>query len=832
MSLDLARNRRTIIIALLFVFMLVALWIRSLPAAYLVRDGVTVVIGSDTWYTLRQIEAMAANYPLYSWFDPMTAYPTGKEIGWGPLFPFLAATACVLTGATARPDFVYVAAWVPPLLGAAMVPVMYLLGRQLESWKTGIIAAGLIPFVSLAFYYRSVFGFVDHHVSEVLFSTLFCLCYIAALGYAATHSTDRTALRNSALLSAGAGVAYLLGLLNAPTMVLFALIAGVFTVIQFVREHGEGRHGEYLLLVNGVAFGIPALYMLLFGVKTDVLSFTTYSVAHPIAYLMLIAATAVLYALSRVLAGKKWEYPAAIGALGVGAVVLLGVVNPTLSGMFWENLLTFFGTVHGTSLIREMEPWNATLAWTSLNYGLILLVGGLGVLGYRTLKSTRPEFLFVLVWSALILVAAVQHIRYEYYLSAVVALLAALVIAAAVDYGGRETLGYLHGRAGDETDKKSSKKKKATPNPPYGKMATLSVVVVLTVAFVATSAGNDITLGSHAENSAVVSDEWQATLTWLGAHTPDPGVDVLGTYEKETFQYPEEAYGVMAWWDFGHWITYLAGRIPNTNPFQDNVIGPGGAATFFMATTEDEAEDAVEAAGSRYIITDGRTMTGKFATIASWINPGAGMRPYARGFLPPNAAQTEGQKIAWVYDAPYYHTMATRLQILDGSMTEPSDAYCVAYDNSTLATRGYPQIRQVFRGPLDDIREKAEAYTMSAPAGQGAVVLSDNPALPLDTVPALTHYRLIYESSKDPAKSVKVFEHVPGAVVKGEGVVELPLVTNSGRAFTYRQQSVNGTFVLPYATESDNGAVRATGPYRIAGTGTTFTVTDEAALSG
>ncbi|WP_342679579.1 oligosaccharyl transferase, archaeosortase A system-associated [Methanofollis sp. UBA420] len=837
MSLDIARNRRTIIIALLFVFMLVALWIRSLPAAYLVRDGVTVVIGSDTWYTLRQIEAMAAHYPLYSWFDPMTAYPTGKEIGWGPLFPFIAATACVLTGATARPDFVYVAAWIPPVMAAAMVPVIYLLGRQLESWKTGIVAAGLIPFVSLAFYYRSVFGFVDHHVSEVLFSTLFCLCYIAALGYASGlsfPSPDRAVLRNAFLLSAAAGVAYLLGLLNAPTMILFALIAGAFTVLQFVREHGEGRHGEYLLLVNGVAFGIPALYMLLFGVKTDVLSFTTYSVAHPIAYLMLIAATAVLYALSRVLAGKRWEYPAAIGALGIGSIVLLGVVDPVLSGMFWQNLTTFFGTVHETSLIREMEPWNAALAWTSLNYGLILLVGGLGVLGYRTLKSTRPESLFVLVWSALILVAAVQHIRYEYYLSAVVALLAALVIAAAVEYGGRETIGYLRGLSGGETEKQSkgSKKKKATNDAPYGKMATLSVVIVLAAAFVVTSAGNDITLGSHAESTAIVSNEWQETLEWLGTHTPDPGVDVLGVYEKETFQYPEQAYGVMAWWDFGHWITYLAGRIPNTNPFQDNVVGPGGAATFFMATTEDEAEDAVGVAGSRYIITDGRTMTGKFATIASWINPGAGMRPYARGFLPPNAAQTEGQKIAWVYDAPYYHTMATRLQILDGSMTEPSEAYCVAYDNSTLATRGYPQIRQVFRGPLDEIREKAEVYALSAPSGQGAVVLSDSPARPLDTVPALGHYRLIYESSADVATSIKVFEHVPGAVVKGDGVVELPLVTNSGRAFTYRQQSVNGTFVLPYATESENGGVRATGPYRIAGTDTSFTVTEEAVLSG
>lgn len=826
-----SRKQRTILLVLIFVFMLAALWLRSLPAAYLVRDGVTVVIGSDTWYALRQIEAMAAHYPVYSWFDPMTAYPTGKEIGWGPLFPFIAATACVLTGATTRPDFIYVAAWVPPVLAAAMVPVMYLLGRQIESWKTGIVAAGLIPIISLAFYYRSVFGFVDHHVTEVLFSTLFCLCYIAALGYAAT---DRMTLRNSILLSSAAGVAYLLGLLNAPTMILFALIAGVFTVLQFVREHGEGRHGEYLLLVNGIAFGIPALYMLLFGVQTGVLSFTAYSIAHPLAYIMLIGGTAVLYALSRVLAGKRWEYPAAIGALGIGAVLLLGVVDPTLSGMFWQNLATFFGTVHETSLIREMEPWTPALAWTSLNYGLILLVGGLGVLGYRTLKSTRPESLFVLVWSLLIVVAAVQHVRYEYYLAAVVALLAALVVAAAVDYGGRETIRYLRGFSGSDTEKQSkgSKKKKIQKKAPYGKMIALSAVIVLAAAFAATSVGNDIRLGTYADSTAVVSDEWQATLKWLGAHTPNPGVDVLGVYEKETFRYPEEAYGVMAWWDFGHWITYLAGRIPNTNPFQDNVVGPGGAATFFMAGTEDEAEEVIGEAGSRYIITDGKTMIGKFATIASWINPGKGMGRYARGFLPPNTGQTETQKIAWLYDVPYYHTMAIRLQVLDGSQTEPSDAYCVAYDNSTLATRGYPQMRQVFRGPLDDIREKAEVYAQSAPEGEGAVVLSDKPALPLDTVPALRHYRLIYESSKDPSTSIKVFEHVPGAVVKGDGVAELSLVTNSGREFTYRQESVNGTFVLPYATDRENGGVRATGPYRIAGTGTTFAVTEEAVLAG
>lgn len=834
-----ARTRRTILIFLLLVFMLAALWIRSLPHAFLVRDGVTTVIGSDPWYTLRQIEAMTAHYPVYSWFDPMTAYPTGKEIGWGPLFPFLAATACVLAGATSRPEFIYVAAWAPPLLAAATVPVMYLLGRQLESWKTGIVAAGLIPFVSLAYYYRSVFGFVDHHVTEVLFSTLFCLCYSAALGHASTlsfPSPDKKALGNSLLLSSAAGAAYLLGLLNAPTMILFALIAAGFIVLQFMREHRRSRHGEYLLLVNGVTFGIPALYMLIGGVQTDALSFTTYSIAHPIAYFMLIGGTAALYALSRLLAGKRWEYPAAIGVLGIGTVILLGVADPSLSGMIWQNLTTFFGTVHETSLIREMEPWNPALAWTSLNYGLILLAAGLGILGYRTLHSTRPEFLFVLVWSVLILVAALQHIRYEYYLSAVAALLAAFTIAASADYGGKETIRYIRGLTTGEdaarSQKKGSKKKVPPKKTHSGRMATFILVIFLAVAFVATSVSNDITLGSHAENSAIISGEWQETLEWLGAHTPDPGVDFRGAYEKETFQYPEEAYGVMAWWDFGHWIMYVAQRIPNTNPFQDNVVGPGGAATFFMTTTEERAEDVVREAGSRYIITDGRTMTGKFATIASWIDPAAGMRPYARGFLPPNTGRTEEQKIAWFYDRPYYHTMAIRLQVLDGSMAEPSEAYCVAYDNATLARRGYPRIRQVFRGPLDEIREKAEAYTLSAPTGQGAVALSDSTARPLDTVPALGHYRLIYESSKDASTSIKVFEHVHGAVVKGEGTVELPLVTNSGRVFTYRQQSVNGTFVLPYATDGENGGVRATGPYRIAGTGATFEVTDEEVLGG
>jgi dolichyl-diphosphooligosaccharide--protein glycosyltransferase len=109
----------------------------------------------------------------------------------------------------------------------------------------------------------------------------------------------------------------------------------------------------------------------------------------------------------------------------------------------------------------------------------------------------------------------------------------------------------------------------------------------------------------------------------------------------------------------------------------------------------------------------------------------------------------------------------------------------------------------------------------------------------VDTIPALRHYRLVHESptnvfdAKTPdVKYVKVFEYVKGAHIKGEGIIEVPVVTNTGRAFTYRQQSVNGEFIVPYSNTGNPYEVRTTGNYRIAGTGRQYSVTEEAVVNG
>jgi dolichyl-diphosphooligosaccharide--protein glycosyltransferase len=130
-----------------------------------------------------------------------------------------------------------------------------------------------------------------------------------------------------------------------------------------------------------------------------------------------------------------------------------------------------------------------------------------------------------------------------------------------------------------------------------------------------------------------------------------------------------------------------------------------------------------------------------------------------------------------------------------------------------------------------------ESYNQNAPPGYHAKILSIQYSDPINPVPALRHYRLIYESSSEslpdgPPDSVKIFERVNGAVIKGDGTIELPLITNTGRNFTYRQESINSTFTVPYSTTDNNYAVKATGKYSIVGTGTQFYVSEQDVMTG
>jgi len=126
--------------------------------------------------------------------------------------------------------------------------------------------------------------------------------------------------------------------------------------------------------------------------------------------------------------------------------------------------------------------------------------------------------------------------------------------------------------------------------------------------------------------------------------------------------------------------------------------------------------------------------------------------------------------------------------------------------------------------------------------GQYANVFSNLPNRTVQGISALKHYRLIHESPNNASvkifpesdtitlsdiKYVKLFEYVKGAHISGEGIIEVPLVTNTGRKFVYQQESENGEFVVPYSTNGNPYEVRATGQYHIVGTSQYIPVSEE-----
>jgi dolichyl-phosphooligosaccharide-protein glycotransferase len=850
-----------LIAALVAAFALFALWIRLIPMFQMGNtDILEMVAMDDPMYNLRQVEVMLT-HSGYAWFEPMTLYPTGTTIYWGPLFTSILAFSCFVTGAATRSGIISVCLLIPPLMAAATVVVMYYAGRVFGDWKTGLLASGFTAIICGQFMTVSFYGYIDHHIAEVLFSTVFCLVY----GYTLVSQKDRKidfkdfgSYKRTLFLSLLCGIAYLLGLFVMPTMILFAMIVAIFTLVQFVIDFCRGRPGDYLLVINGTTFLVAIAGLLIFGLKTTAVDLSRYSIGHIYAYIGLIGGTFLLWYLANLLRGKKWYYyPGVLAGASVIVAVLMFVLSRPLYTLFVYDLYAFFGQQAITNTVQEAMGWSADHAWFSFNYGLLLMAGGILVILYRNIREEHPHHVFALVWALVMLLATWQHVRYEYYLAVCIALLSAVCVSFAIDISWRSPFGPVPGlsrdegaagTAGQETGARSRKKpaKQARKKPgsslplPYIRTTIAVLVVGLAVLFVYTSVSTSYSQMSGA-GPQMISD-WKESLEWMGNNTPETGVDYLSIHDPLTFRYPVQSYGVMSWWDYGHMITFIAKRIPNANPFQQGVAGPDGSAAYFVGTGEDAANRILDHDGTRYVVTDilmDDIMTGKFYAMATWYNSSMGIDPYTATFAVQDGTNGSQYQSAMFIRQDYYLSMVSRLHNFDGSMTEPSIVYYTEYADPARTGVQYPLITGGGKMNATEAGKRAEQYNANASSGTHAGVFSYELSRPADTVPALRHYRLVHESPTNVynsaalnVKFVKVFEYVKGAHIKGSGVISIPLVTDTGRHFTYRQESINGEFIVPYSTTGNPYGVMAEGQYRIEGTKQTFDVPESAVMNG
>jgi len=660
--------------------------------------------------------------------------------------------------------------------------------------------------------------------------------------------------KTTLLLAGLTGIAYLLGLFVMPTMILFAMIVGIFTVIQFIIDVYRGRTSEYLLVTNTIIFTIVIMGFLFYGIKSPGISIVVYSIGQIYAYLILIGGTAFLYGVAHFVKEKDWYYyPTILIGSGIAFSLMLLIISPEMYNQFISSFFLFFGQPEWSTTIQEARGWTSALAWTTFNYGLILMVGGALVMLYNNLKDEHPHQMYALVWSLIMLVSTWQHVRYEYYLAINVALLSAVCISFAFERGwpgirrlatsispDTETPEANKGKEESPRGKKQKKLQKkgsGSSQPDYLAIALVILTVGLGILFAYTSAS--LSYSNAASDAIRMNSDWRESLDWMANNTPDTGVNYFTIYNPETFKYPPEAYGVMSWWDYGHMITYIAKRIPNANPFQSGVIGPTGSANYFMSISEDAGNQVLDRAGTRYVITDIEMDTGKFWAMATWYNASVAASPYQMTLLTPANNNLNSYESVLLNTRLYYLTMISRLHNFDGSLTIPSTAYYIEYADPIITKVTLPVITGAEAMNASEAISRAAEYNLNGPEGYHAVALSPVITLPVETVPALKHYRLVHESPSNvfnsntiDLKYVKVFEYVKGAHIKGEGIIEVPVISNTGRNFTYRQMSLNGEFIVPYSTTGNPYGVKTTGKYRVILTGKEYDVSESAIMQG
>ncbi len=875
----LKRYQPHITIVLLLFFMVVALILRILPAIITRDQAFYPIYDTDTWYNLRQIEVMVHNFPQYNWFDPMTAYPGGKTVDWGPGLPFIGAVFCLITGASTQNAIIANAGFVSPIMAVLMIPVFYGIGLKIGDWRTGIAAAGLASVSSFLYFTFSSYGMVDHHIAEVLFSTLVILTYLSAISYAGEHPPDKKNLKTFALFcgfSVLAGLLYFASIIISTTVLLVLLIIAVYTLIQSIADFFNDRDPEYLCILNLVMLGSTVTLLLLFGFRSDGLSIMNYSPGLALVHVAVAAETSVFYILSRVFRGKKGYYLPALAVLIIGGFVLI-ITIPALQRVSSQAIGLVSGNTAFSVGVQETLPWSVSGAFDAINVAIILVAGGFLVLAYRLIKKQEREMIFVAVWSGIMLLLTIRFQRFQYYFTVNIILLSALCIAEPFRWDIERILHripFIHARtSGTSKDhitrenlpvavKPPKKKKNLIPvsdSPGISdilKLACLALVCILVVTHIGLSITRDIHYAVNA-NERMIPSDWLESLDWIRTATPDPDIGYFARYERNGYSVPPDSYGIMAVWDAGHWITFFSHRPPIVNPFQDNLGGSEGTAAFFLEDNESRANDILKKFRGRYIITDSDMAVDRFTNLVPWRSGSTDISRYIKWFLTTDPKNSSRLEKIHLFDNAYFQTMIVKLHIFDGSMTAPAETEYVKYTirkptaQESADASGFSRIitnRQTINQTgfsRNDTLIIAEGPELLPTAY--ANFYSEMPDAPLMTVSALAHYRLVHESPEDASvtpfpeseafsltgiKMVKIFEYVKGAHIPGEGIIEIPLVTDTGRVFVYRQESSGGEFVVPYSTKGNPYSVRASGPYHIIGTSHSFEVTEDAVVQG
>jgi asparagine N-glycosylation enzyme membrane subunit Stt3 len=107
------------------------------------------------------------HFPRTLRFDSYLDYPKGMNLTWPPLYDQLSATISLVLGQHNQQNVEMKAAFIPPVLGALAVVVVYYMVREAFKRNVALLAAFMAA-IAPSHLWRSMLGATDHHSLGVL----------------------------------------------------------------------------------------------------------------------------------------------------------------------------------------------------------------------------------------------------------------------------------------------------------------------------------------------------------------------------------------------------------------------------------------------------------------------------------------------------------------------------------------------------------------------------------------------------------------------------------------------------------------------------------------
>lgn len=763
-----------IIFACLLAFFVIALLLRIIPPySQVFSDGWVKFTSPDTYYFMRQVDHLVYNFPNLMPVDPYFSLAGARGSSELSFFEYLLSAVTLLVGAgSPTPQLIdLVGVYFPAVLGALTVIPGYFLGRALFNRWGGLLAAGLLAVMPGEYVARTGLGAADRDclqallvVITMLFTALAVKCgadqELSAKDYA---KPGRRAIVRASIYSLLAGISLGLFMLTWRGAFIFSAIILVFIIVQSVIDGLRGKSANYLFFAGAVIFLSTALVFFPFAQST------TFRASIIMELIIVIVAALV----SRVVVRsglRPFLYPLLLAVLGAAMLAAAYLVFPTIFEGIKSSLLGF-GSIFFSALDQTVAENSSILfysgqftlypLWVNFTTGFYLSLIGMGILTFQAIRTGKPGFTFLWLWSISILLLTLIMRRFALFYAVNVALLCAYSCFKFFEY-----LDVIRHKSANPAmqfimqEKSGRGKKLLSPSKCRAPLMTL-VLGVLAVLLIVFLPNIPTSIYISGLTPFVPSNAWCQSLDWLKKNTPDPFGNpafYYADYAKAAPAnlYPDSAYAVTAWWDYGYWIVRMGHRLPNSDP-----AGGSAGPVAKLFTCQDPESAYVQAQGmrSKYVMLNYLTVTGLYDSILLFA--GIDRAQFYDTYYRP-VAGTNGLERVVLYYPEFYRSLAVRLYNFDGAAVMPQSCQVICYEERMSKEGKYKYLT----GSLDFPSYEEAVKFISGQKSGNCRIVSENPLQSPVPLARVSGYRLAYSSdstvqySGTEVPEVKVFEYV------------------------------------------------------------------------